>query len=70
MKIVFDALLGLLVLVWMLLGVCVVAIGVHVVIVWVGLSYKTLIYSFTALSAFVFLLDLVLRLIKRLTRGK
>ena len=67
MKTAFGVLLGLLVVIWMLLGVCLIAIGIHVVIMWMGLSCKTLVYSFAALSVFVVLLDLVLRLI---TRGK
>jgi len=65
MKTAFGVLLGLLVVIWMLLGVCVIAIGIHVVIMWMGLSCKTLVYSFAALSVFVVLLDLVLRLITR-----
>ena len=60
---IFKALFGLLVLIWMLLGVCVAAIGIHTVIIWLDLSYKTLVYSFAALTVFVLLLDLVLRLI-------
>jgi len=65
MKTAFGVLLGLLVVIWMLLGVCLIAIGIHVVIMWMGLSCKTLVYSFAALSVFVVLLDLVLRLITR-----
>lgn len=65
MKTAFGVLLGLLVVIWMLLGVCVMAIFIHTVIMWMGLSCKTLVYSFAALSVFVVLLDLVLRLITR-----
>jgi len=63
MAFIFKALFGLLVLIWMLLGVCVAAIGIHTVIIWLDLSYKTLVYSFAALTVFVLLLDIVLRLI-------
>lgn len=65
MKIIFDVLLGLLVLMWMLLGVCVASIGVYTVVInWLDLSCRTLIYTFTTLTVFVLLLDLVLRISK------
>jgi len=63
MTFIFKALFGLLGLIWMLLGVCVAAIGIHTVIIWLDLSYKTLVYSFAALTVFVLLLNLVLQLI-------
>jgi len=55
MAFIFKALFGLLILIWMLLGVCVAAIGIHAVIIWLGLSYKTLVYSFAALTVFIYL---------------
>ena len=65
MKIVFNALLGLLVLIWMTLGVCVASIGVYTIVInWLGLSCRNLIYTFATLTVFVLLLDIILRIYK------
>jgi len=68
MAFIFKALFGLLILIWMLLGVCVAAIGIHTVIMWLDLSYKNLVYSFAALTVFILLLDLILRLITLMSK--
>ncbi len=54
--------LGVLVLSWVLVGVCIVAEGIHVALVYVGIPCKTLVYSFTILTLLVILSDLVIRL--------
>ena len=65
MKIAFNVLLGLLVLIWMLSGICVASIGIYTTVInWLGLSCRTLIYTFATLTIFVLLLDLVLRISK------
>ena len=65
MKIAFNILLGLLVLIWMLSGVCVASIGVYTIVInWLGLSCRNLIYTFATLTVFVLLLDIILRIYK------
>jgi len=61
-NIVVALILGVLVLSWILVGVCTVAEGIHVVLVYVGISCKTLVYSFSVLTLLVILSDLVIRL--------
>ena len=65
MKIVFNVLLGLLVLIWMTLGMCVASIGVYTIVInWLGLSCRNLIHTFATLTVFVLLLDIILRIYK------
>lgn len=62
MKIVIALIVGILVLVWILTGVCVVAEGIHVVLTYVGIPCRTLVYGFVVLTLLVILSDLVIRL--------
>jgi len=52
---------GLLALVWLLAGICVIAEGVHALLMYVGLPRDTLVFGFVSLTVLVVLLELILR---------
>ncbi len=60
-NIVIDVVVGLLVLAWILTGICVIAEGIHALLVYVGLPCRTLIYSFAAMTVLIIFLDLIMR---------
>ena len=67
-NVVIDVVVGLLVLVWILTGICVVVEGVHALLVYVGLSSGTLVYSFVAITVLLIFLDFIMQ--RLLTRDE